>query len=1814
MKKRINRLLSLFLSLALLLGVLPGTAWAAENETPSITVQMTLYEKGEFAKDKDNRIMYQRPVTVLDENQDGTYSLDEALQAVHTAYYPDGSNGYATADSSYGGKMVTKLWGTETSDSGFCKNDAFTGTVDAESLEDGDRITAFTYYDTKGYSDRYSFFTESEKTVTVGEEFSLTLKSWGYDENWTSVQKPVAAAPIGAYDINSGAYSVPESFRGEKLTDTVYMPTPSTDTNGTVKFSILDPGTYYVTAQYNSSNYSTYNSDGSSSPNYLVPPVCKVTVQEAQTAPTSITIVSDDSNPALDGTLIGKTGDTFQFKALDQDGKETSVTWEKSSSCPGDIDPNTGVFTATGSLSCGGSNTFYLTATSTIDSSIVAKQSFSLTGYQFSSYQKTQSVALSADGQTAKTVSLSGGYKGHTIWSYDETAAAGIATLASDPGNGTSIKFNALRPGTFDVSFKLDLADSMTDTATVTITGVAVEDADSKQTKTYLSRSTAIPNPTEQLTAYCQDGRTVTSWSSANEAIATVDENGLVTAQGIGSTIITATDNEETQGGIQVVVTDLETPYFENIQFLSTAITDYSKNYTFSPTKLEYDLPIKNYSTSSLALQATTLFDAQKYTASAEYTDINGEKQSVTVNSGAVTTLPNQPFDNSDMTITLTDKSNSDNKTVYTFHVSRPRDTTKEIKSSGIVLVPDGRSLLSAKYKNYAEGTMLKADETGVLTSGTGVSSSQKYYRTYALNNLEKFSLTLTGNTAYTHLRYSADDGNTWTELPQGGGNTDKLCFPAEGEKVVKIQIQILDDKTYADNIKAGKDGFASGEPETYTIWVEQVSARSESAQILTAATESGDWYAPFNKDTYSYNIVVPNSTTQFPTVTYTVAEGATVKLGSTAQAANDNGNYTLPLKTSAQSLTITSADGSISNTYSFKALKKSRYDVPDKVTDYLCINSQYTNGSSYGAQPEATLAGSLKSLGNFGGYITYYYDTPLTDNPNNKYGVDFYVYGNANADTSTSTGMSFFEPGQVWVSENGETWYALAGSAHYEEDVDWNYTVTYAKASNGKTSWTDNHGNSNNGVSYAGTWPTTNIYYLNNLFDNDSITLSGVMLPAANGKVAVTGEATDAYAVNWGYADVFTNGTIGADVDPYLDNSNHKLQANGFDLAWAVDAQGNPVDVSNKAFHYVKVQTASNIWHSTYGDKSTEITYVVRTTPQENAVGETTAPTGVTITDGASTKTVTFTPDQQVYSVDLGDMKYVSIAATGTADDDNIYINNQRVASGTAATGFKVTKENGEKLVRIIVQNGDKEPVLYLLKLTSSATESSDVIENVQVNVSGIARQASTTDGKTYMMTVGHRIDSVGIVPTVASDVTYTVNGETPKDSYALSYGKNTFTLAAASADGKNQTVTLIITRENAPTSSGKNITVYFTLLGDENHGDNGKTHTYQETRSQLETWIPRTSYTVPAEATVRDVFEKALTAADIPWINVSGNYVSSVNGLAEFNNGPKSGWMYLLNGKHPGYGIEEQSLSNGDSIIFHYTDDYTKEEGSEKWSSGSSGSNSTTPSQEESKVQTTVTQNTDKTYTVKVTENDKEVTASHGVKTTLTDVPSGQVVVMVDSNGQETILKKSLVENGIAYVLIQKSAILKIKDAAVGFDDVAAGSWYADAVDVVSSHQLFYGTAERTFSPSGTMTRGMLVTVLYRLEDEPAGAKEASFSDVAAGTWYTDAVSWAAEEKIAQGYLDRFSPNDNITREQLVTMLYRYADTIGLDTAKEASLASYSDASQVSSYAQKAMAWAVSADLIQGRSGNALAPQASITRSEVSVIFLRLLNQIVK
>lgn len=179
--------------------------------------------------------------------------------------------------------------------------------------------------------------------------------------------------------------------------------------------------------------------------------------------------------------------------------------------------------------------------------------------------------------------------------------------------------------------------------------------------------------------------------------------------------------------------------------------------------------------------------------------------------------------------------------------------------------------------------------------------------------------------------------------------------------------------------------------------------------------------------------------------------------------------------------------------------------------------------------------------------------------------------------------------------------------------------------------------------------------------------------------------------------------------------------------------------------------------------------------------------------------------------------------------------------------------------------------------------------------------------------------------------------------------------------------------------------------------------------------------------------------------------------------------------------------------------------------------------------------------------------------------------------------------------------------------FADVTLGAWFYDAVGYVYQNELMMGTDANLFSPDLTTTRGMIVTILHRLENSPTVADTSNFTDVENGSWYADAVNWAAANGIVGGYGDgTFGPDDPITREQMATIFYRYAQFKGYDVSvgESTSLLPYTDFADLSEYAIPAMQWAVGAGIISGTDTNTLSPRGDTTRAQVATILMRFLN----
>lgn len=247
---------------------------------------------------------------------------------------------------------------------------------------------------------------------------------------------------------------------------------------------------------------------------------------------------------------------------------------------------------------------------------------------------------------------------------------------------------------------------------------------------------------------------------------------------------------------------------------------------------------------------------------------------------------------------------------------------------------------------------------------------------------------------------------------------------------------------------------------------------------------------------------------------------------------------------------------------------------------------------------------------------------------------------------------------------------------------------------------------------------------------------------------------------------------------------------------------------------------------------------------------------------------------------------------------------------------------------------------------------------------------------------------------------------------------------------------------------------------------------------------------------------------------------------------------------------------------------------------------------------------------------------TASKGTTVTVTASPSKGYVVdavkVVDKDGKDVAVTG---KDG-KYVFTMPASAVTVTGSfkaetpapvALPFTDVKSGNWFYDAVKYAYAQGLMTGTSATTFAPNGTMNRAMIVTVLYRLEKSPAVTGASKFTDVPAGQWYSDAVAWAAANKIVNGYDETtFGPMNAVTREQMAAILFRYEQYKGLENVTlEENLNRFPDQNKISAYAIPALQWAVGQKIINGNADGTLDPTGTATRAQVAQIFTNLLNK---
>lgn len=233
-----------------------------------------------------------------------------------------------------------------------------------------------------------------------------------------------------------------------------------------------------------------------------------------------------------------------------------------------------------------------------------------------------------------------------------------------------------------------------------------------------------------------------------------------------------------------------------------------------------------------------------------------------------------------------------------------------------------------------------------------------------------------------------------------------------------------------------------------------------------------------------------------------------------------------------------------------------------------------------------------------------------------------------------------------------------------------------------------------------------------------------------------------------------------------------------------------------------------------------------------------------------------------------------------------------------------------------------------------------------------------------------------------------------------------------------------------------------------------------------------------------------------------------------------------------------------------------------------------------------------------------------------TVTDA-NGKTVALTDLGSGKYTFKMPSAKVSVGFKTTPDQPCDGGKDCpSAPFTDVDTAKWYHLSVDYVLTHKMMNGVSSRAFAPNANLTRGMLVQILYNLEGKPKGTA-ANFSDVQADAWYAEAVGWAASNKVVTGYADgTFRPNAAVTREQAAAILYRYAQSKGIDVSvgENTNILSYVDVQQASEYAIPALQWAVGAGVLNGKNGGRLAPTGTATRAEIAAIMQRWCENIIK
>lgn len=1999
-----KRLLSMLLAAVMVLTMLPSAAFAAEEAT--ISLSFTAQAENSFLCppqwDVEVTGTLAERYGYIDSVTDGVSALDVLVRAHEVifgaAFSPEDAHTFLVVGET---GFVTTLFGTATASNGFTINgaqphddslipsdygDNYTGyTIDTAEVNDGDCVEFFLYQDESSL-DHYVWFEQNGAkldalAVTAGNAAALTLNGYCIGYYGCNTQEFIAQrtaavedAQLCLVDLGSG--------------DCTDLSGAVTDEDGLVSVSFPSEGTYYLSAYITEEDMDVY---------YATPillPLLEVSVSaasvpepdamsDAEAIETLYAEFSDKKYNAasttplifpyeyegvtytniftyLDAWARNETGremtldyeiydgstavetwssgskDTVAYTAIDNKGEITPAYYKDNAVAGGAL--KNVIFTV-GEESSGKINYIRLTVGSQIRTPeeiiayIITNLPFDrIKGKNTSPDGITQPVGETGATGTVGALPMSDKLytsKSATIAWKLENVSGSKAALVLASNKTTVLRPNVGEPdGVFQltatVTHKTETA--VQDTAVFDLSVPAFEEvvvpirvtegAALALTDSYYKAAVAEPYLVKQDGApegydlyLCSLHTGVTG--AAQSFDYAVSKDGCVTKTGKVSV---------TGPGMDTTVLDLVASSEEDTKLSYLTLlaptaesADVAAMFEFDPDVFDYTLDVTGVQ--SIKLTAGAMVEGAKAYITSSYSSLaNANKGTLNTTNRAISAngtlcyLPDAAG-SSDIVFTVNAPAGSTQETLartYTIHVNK-KEASRPLTAIALTASSSGGG---------TKGSLPGADAEEVLSPAFVAGGSDTLYYTVNYFRDQVTVKPIAAGSTITVNGAAVDSGKISGVIPlEVGDNT--------------ITIRTVKDAVTTD----------------YSVMVRRKAELRIAEFTLPGGTRSKP-LAEDGSNWVSSGTFASNATSIFVTFQTNVTEGVRITIDGVAGDHAPGEAIEIPVGDAAAKLPniylSRDVNGVTERVKYVIGFYRNAAATPDAVESFLPAPGQFVNQLVY-LDAAKTLTGatsaSLITLGAFGGNIVYRYDEPVANDPNHPYGIDFIVSGNVfrNSDGSSAKGAS--EPAAVMVSQDGVTWYELAGSEHYMASTRHDVTVTYQNTDPAflgavDIPWSDSDGESGilpkNDFHSQPYFPNPALYapHQTGIGSNAGYTASEVSFTGT--MIAKTVFPAFGYGDTHAIADDFSKADRA--VNPYAKNDTKLTNGDGFDISWAVDASGDPVTLDSVT--YIKLYNAKLAYGDATGEVSPEIKTVLRAAANADAVGESGGLTSLAINGEA----VALSDGTYSYTVDAKGATSLAVIPEAKSADANIYVSNQYVNSGAESSKIAAVSK-----LRIIVQEGTKEPAIYLISFTNVAG-AHDNADLIGVTLTPGDETKSPDAQNKLAFSVGKNVSSIKLNAEPAS-TTATLNlrggqltealdvtGGVATEALELRVGETVFTLTVTSASNQStQEFTVVVTRA-APSAPAENdIQVTFALTGDKVHYD--KTTQSNTGRHTNPTWISSASVSVPEGSTVKYVTELMLNNAKLPYVS-NGIYISSINGLAEFDNGPNSGWMYRHNTDIANEGYAARVLSDGDTIKWFYTDDYTTETGYEPgdWQDSDTSPKDTLVSKE---VAVTAQTDAGGKATAVADSGDIAAALSSAVKSAGGNLAEVQVVVALakDAASLETTLEQAAVksladaghvqltiESGLGAMTFDHDALAGLVKGAGAQDDVVftmthvdesalsdrvrtavgdhtafalgvtvggtekrdfdgvvtvflpyalpsgvkaealtvyqlgedgaleqrigvqydaarkgygfttdslslfmvapvgldtglpfgdvQGHWAYQAMQYVYDEGLMAGIGADQFDPDGNTTRAMLVTVLYRCAGEPSVATGSTFTDVPSGQWYTDAVCWASGHGIVTGYGNGiFGAEDEITREQLATILMRYAAWSKLETGSGNELSAYTDADQTSDWALDALEWANAQALITGTTATTLDPGGTATRAQAATVLMR-------